>query len=976
MKVNYLCLRQYYFASTVFVLLLAGSLSAQQPYLRFISSIQDFGDGHLNTIYQDKQGFIWLGATSGAYRFDGTDYFAVELHDSILNKSVSAIFEDSNEMIWFGFEDGNILYYDRFKINVFQPKGKLPSGKITDITEGMNSSLWFGTYGEGIFILQNGSLSNLNTESGLSDNYIYCFLPDNNLNIWAGTDNGINICKLENGNPVIRTMLVSDGLPDFIVQSLEMDSSGIVWIGMQDKGICYFDPENNTFITPDELKGWKSGSVTDMYFTSQSIWILTPGTEITEYNLVNKLLTTIAFLGEPIVTRINSIIGDSEGNVWLISNTDVYLSLGGGFEYLNSINGYSFINIHALVADNENRLWFANDDYLFSYKINNRNAGEKIRTYPIQNFPEINKIMSLYRDNFGFLWIGTFGNGLVRFDPESGKRIHISEKDGLLNGNVLTIKGSATEIWFGTLGGAFRCIIDERFSKLNFVPEFESYGQAEGLSNNYIYNLFIDKTDRVWFATDGSGVCYYENDKFHNISVDSAFADKVIYSVTVGSEGMVWMNAANEGLFSFNGKKIDRVLHDEAHKNLSFSGILANPAGELVIAYDNGIDVLNTLTGTINHFENNAGLTNINPDLNTLSMDSSGCIWIGTSKGIIKYLKTTGKIWDHPQSKITDVNIFLQKSDHRNKNVFKYSQNYISFNYAGLWYQYPEQVEYLIKLEGHDLDWIKTKNKNVIYSSLPPGKYTFKVKSALYNNFEAASSDSYSFTIGKPFWLSLWFFALVLISLGIAGYLYIMMREKRIKKKEDAIREKIRFQFENLKSQINPHFLFNSFSTLIALIDQDQETAIEYVEELSNLFRNVLEFKDQDVITLSEEFKIIDNYYRLQKKRYGDNLDLKITKIETADQIKIPPLTLQLVVENAIKHNVVSKENPLQIHIFADPENQYLFVENNLQQKKEDIMSMGIGINNIIDRYNMLTDKKIQIVKTEKSFRIGLPYIN
>lgn len=976
MKFKYPFLCNYNIVSSILILLFTCSLKAQQPYLRFITSIHDFGNGHLNTIYQDKQGFIWFGATSGAYRFDGADFYTVELHDSILNKSVSAIFEDSNEIIWFGFEDGNILYYDHFKVNVFQPQGKLSSGKITAITEGKDKSLWFGTYGDGIFVFQNGRMSNLNTESGLSDDYIYCFLPDNNLNIWAGTDNGIDICRIENGNPVIRTLSVTDGLPDFIVQALEMDGSGNVWIGMQDKGICCFNPETNKFFTPDELKDWKFGSVNDIYFTTESIWILTPESKIAEFNLVNKSLNIIGFVGERVMPRINSIMGDREGNIWLLSNTDVYLSSGTGIEYLNEFQGYSFMNIHALIIDSEDRLWFANDDFIFSYKINSLNSSEKMQSFPIRNFPEVNKIVSLYRDDFGFLWIGTFGKGLVRFDPRNGKRIHITEKDGLSNGNVLSIKGSATEIWFATLGGAFRCSIDERFSQLNFIPDFESYGQAEGLSNNYIYNLYIDKKDRVWFATDGSGVCFYERGKIQSITVDSAFADKVIYSVTVGPDGIVWMNAANEGLFSFNGKEINRVLHDEAHKYLSFSGILANPANELVIAYDNGIDVLNTTSGTIRHFENNAGLADINPDLNTLSIDSSGNIWIGTSKGIIKYGKNTGKIWDRPHSKITDVKLFLKQTDYRHKNVFRYSQNHISFNYAGLWYQYPEQVEYLIKLEGHDLDWIKTMNRNVIYSSLPPGKYTFKVKSALYNNFEAATSDSFSFSIGKPFWLSLWFFALIIISFGIAIYLYILMREKRIKKKEDALREKLRFQFENLKSQINPHFLFNSFSTLIALIDQDQEAAIEYVEELSNLFRNVLEYKDQDVITLSEELKIIDNYYKLQKKRFGDNLDLNITRIESADQIKIPPLTLQLVVENAIKHNVVSKENPLQIRIFADHGNQYLFVENDLQLKKEEITSMGIGINNIIDRYKMFTDKKIQIIKTEKSFRIGLPFIN
>ncbi|MEZ5197033.1 MAG: histidine kinase [Bacteroidales bacterium] len=201
------------------------------------------------------------------------------------------------------------------------------------------------------------------------------------------------------------------------------------------------------------------------------------------------------------------------------------------------------------------------------------------------------------------------------------------------------------------------------------------------------------------------------------------------------------------------------------------------------------------------------------------------------------------------------------------------------------------------------------------------------------------------------------------------------MREKRLRKKQEALRERIRFQFENLKSQINPHFLFNSFSTLVALIDQDRDIAIEYVEELSDMFRNVLEYKDLDVISLSEELAIIHNYYKIQKKRYGKNLELTISEIKRKDEIKIPPLSLQLLVENAIKHNVVSKDQPLQIRIFTDDKKGYLYVENVLQEKKETEHSTGIGIRNIIERYHLLTDRKIDVIKTETSFKIGLPYI-
>jgi LytS/YehU family sensor histidine kinase len=137
----------------------------------------------------------------------------------------------------------------------------------------------------------------------------------------------------------------------------------------------------------------------------------------------------------------------------------------------------------------------------------------------------------------------------------------------------------------------------------------------------------------------------------------------------------------------------------------------------------------------------------------------------------------------------------------------------------------------------------------------------------------------------------------------------------------------------------------------------------------------VLEYKDQDLITLREELSIIDNYYKLQKKRYGDNLQLDIEKLEEDNNIMVPPLTLQLLIENAIKHNIVSKDYPLKIRIFTDLKEQYLFVENNLQPKKEEVQSTGIGINNIVDRYHLLSGREIQISKTESSFTVGLPFI-
>jgi ligand-binding sensor domain-containing protein len=959
----------------IILLLFSNPAVSQQPYFKQISTIEDFGAGQIKCIYQDRLGFVWIGATSGAYRFDGQDFVGLKVSDSILNKSVTAIFEDLNNTLWFGFEDGNILKSDRFQTMVFKPQSELPVNKITSITESENRSLWFGTYGDGIFVYQNDSLIRFNSESGLSDNYIYTIIADDKGNIWAGTDNGINICSLSKNMPVIRVLSVAEGLPDFIVRTLKKDNRGNIWIGMHNNGLTCFRPEENKFEILANPGNWKMGSINDIVFSNSSLWIATDGNGLVEYTPSTGEISQIHQSEDLNLSRINSMLADSEGNIWLVSNKELNFSLSNRLSFLKEVDNIGIRNIHAIMVDKHDILWFANDKGLYSYNIYNSPEQIRFKQYPLKFQSEESKIMSLYRDPFGFVWIGTFGQGLIRFDPKSGRQISIAEKNGLLNGNVLSIEGSEDEIWFATLGGAFKCKIDNRLASLSFVPEFINYGQDEGLSNSFIYNLHIDNTGHIWFATDGSGLYCYKEGRFVNIPEDSSFRDKVIYSVTTDSTGNVWMNVSKEGLYKYDGNKVIKVFTDEEHKNLSFSGIITNNNNELIIAYKGGIDVMNINSGEVAHYEGNAGLSQINPDPNAITIDSKGIVWIGSDKGIIRYQSPDNQTWKHPQPRITNVQVYLENTNHVMNNVFGHNQNHLSFSYSGLWFQYPEKVEYQIKLDGHDMDWIDTKNKNVIYSNLSPGDYTFNVKASLYNNFITVTADSYSFTINRPFWKKSWFFVLILILLIAGVYLYIRFREKRLKRRQEAMREKIRFQFENLKSQINPHFLFNSFSTLIALIDQNQNTAIEYVEELSNLFRTLLEYKDQELIMLNEELSIVNNYYNLQKKRYGSNLQLQISKEKLQENIMLPPLTLQLLIENAVKHNVVSKEHVLKIEIYTDQPSEYLFVENNRHKKNEPVSSTGIGIRNIIDRYNLLTDKKIQIIQSEEFFKVGLPFI-
>ncbi|MEZ5084483.1 MAG: two-component regulator propeller domain-containing protein [Bacteroidales bacterium] len=958
----------------ILILFLIQFTRGQNPYFKTILTNSDIENSQFNCIYQDYQGFIWLGTDEGAYRFDGHELTLVYLPDTMATASITAIFQDQKNTLWFGTKNGKVLNYTGFEEFTMPATNLTISSRITSFIECGDGEVWAGTYGEGVIVFNIDSIYQINSSSGLSDNFIYSMIIDDRRNIWLGTDNGINICDISVAPFSIKTVSVKDGLPDYIVHSLIRDKKGNIWIGMHDKGVCFFDAKNNSFHQPDALKNWNYGVVNALLLLDNRLWIATDGKGVVDYNMNRETINVNEPCAENKLIKIISMLEDAEGNVWLLSNQKICISLAVKIEFLNSWENITINNIHALTVDLEDDIWFANDQGIFQYNPDEKKKDKNLQKHQLSIDPQTQKIMSLYRDVFGFIWAGTFGQGIIRLDPKTGRQVQLSESDGLVNNNVLSISGNATEIWFGTLGGASKILVNNQLHKLNYKAEFINYGKAEGLVNSYIYQVYMSPEGIPYFATDGSGVVILKDDKFHTINNSDRFTNKIIYSITSDRFGNIWMNAANDGLYKYNGNELTKVINDPEHKNLSFSGIICNKE-ELIILYDEGVDVMNIKSGLIKHFENNAGIQLINPDLNTISIDSKDNAWIGTAKGIIKYQQSSDHVWAYPQTRLTNVALFLKDINHHSKTIFNYHENHFTFGFTGLWFQYPEKVEYYYKLEGHDLTWIKTKNNRAVYSDLKPGKYTFRARAGIYDNYSETNEVVYKFEIQKPFYASIWFYFLLIIILGIIIYLVVKLRIKQVKKQEEIIQERIRFQFENLKSQINPHFLFNNFSTLVALIETDSKKAVEYVEELSILFRNVLEYKDQDLIRFSEELTIARNYLNIQQKRFGDSLIIETKKSPDFEKILIPPLTLQLIVENAIKHNIVSKEKPLTIKIYSDPEKKCIFVENNLQSKKENVASTGIGINNIVNRYKLLSDKQVEIKKSGTHFIVGLPYI-
>ncbi|GAB3958925.1 hypothetical protein GCM10028805_54040 [Spirosoma harenae] len=186
--------------------------------------------------------------------------------------------------------------------------------------------------------------------------------------------------------------------------------------------------------------------------------------------------------------------------------------------------------------------------------------------------------------------------------------------------------------------------------------------------------------------------------------------------------------------------------------------------------------------------------------------------------------------------------------------------------------------------------------------------------------------------------------------------------------------EKTDVQLRALQAQVNPHFLFNSLNSLSSLIDDDPDRANEFVDQLSSVYRYLLKSNDQPLTTLANELDFIQSYYHLLKTRYGAGLSLSLQIDPTYKSYLLPPLTLQLLVENAVKHNTTIKGQPLSIDLFTDGEGN-LIIRNNLQRKRKAVLSNGVGLSTIRTHYRNLSQPAPIVTEDENVFMVSIPLI-
>lgn len=228
----------------------------------------------------------------------------------------------------------------------------------------------------------------------------------------------------------------------------------------------------------------------------------------------------------------------------------------------------------------------------------------------------------------------------------------------------------------------------------------------------------------------------------------------------------------------------------------------------------------------------------------------------------------------------------------------------------------------------------------------------------------------------EGYWYSIFVGLLyVIIVAGIYEGLYYFHKWKQLLSEAEALkRENLQTQLDSLKTQINPHFLFNNLGSLSSLIMEDPARAVTFVNELSSVYRYLLQANERQLTTLKSELTFLRDYFHLLKTRFGDGVHLEVDVEEDQRAYLLPPLTLQLLIENAVKHNIVLTQKPLHIRVYTD-RNDNLVVVNNLQKKTSPVLSNKVGLRTIISKYRLLNKGAVRVTETPAHFRVELPLV-
>lgn len=926
---------------------------AQQPlnddYFLFESS----DAVKMNAMIQDRIGYMWLGTDIGLYRFNGQGDLTA-IYDTV-HSAVTALF-NAQGTIYLGYQNGRLARVINDTVTALPGYAEASHGAVRAIHVTPSGLLFFGTEA-GLFCAINNTVINIGARSGLPESVCHSIAIMSDTDLIACTDKGLYRHYFSRGKLRMQRLALSGDLTGRSLTVLKpAGGADVLWAGGY--GVARLFAGSHRIQRYSGV--WRWGKVSDILVrTTDHIWAATEAGFLLEVTMADSIAIRPYYYGK----HYTKLLRSKSGNIWCGTDQGMSSVSAEFAAHLKVPAPYSMYEVSSMTIDRRNNMWFAASEKLYRMSIGDSADGPRL--VATLSAP----VTSLHADN-NIVWIGTTSGLWYKAGDKSPTAVNgiptLAGKDvtGISRG------GPAGHLWVTGAGGI------EELETGGSISLVKHHDKQSGLSSNDVYQAYPDSKGNIWIATDSGGVCMYDGSRYTCWDSTSGFRSKTVYSITEDARGNIWAGTPGDGLYRFDGKTWKHFGRVNGLQDGNISALMANKTGQVVIINQMGVDEWYPRSVQFRHFNTRTGpsIDSTSTTINCIAKDTAGNVYVASSKGFTVFKNVEQPLELRPSVHISKISVVLKRVQ-EGRHVFSYKENHMSFQYEGINFVNIERLNYRYRLEGYDDNWTFTNNEPVNFPQLAPGRYNFRLQASLDKDFEEAREVDYAFEIKAPVWEEPWFIAAAIALLTGLIYGYIKLREKALKKVAALKQERMLFEYEHLKSQVNPHFLFNSLNTLTNLIEEDQQNAIEYTVQLSALYRNILTYRNRDTILLSEECKLLQSYLYIQKRRFGNALrcesDIPQSILDTS---KIVPLALQLLIENAIKHNVVTAASPLSIYIGVTDEAE-IVVRNELKPKVSKEPGAGLALQNIQRRYSLLSKKPVSYGIEDNQYIVKLPLL-
>ncbi len=1017
------------FVSIFFVLYLTSctqlTFAQRLPYT--FEQVRVNGSSLDNLIYcmlKDSRGYLWLGTANGLKRYDplfSITYLKEKNNKrSLVQNNIGILCEDQQGRIWIGTTEG-VCYFDR-KTNLFTRIEEVskPDFACRNIICDSRGDIWFSIRDGGLykFNTKTNKLTNFRHENNNPKSISFNRILVNGLKedpskkgLWISCQDKLNYFDIAS-----QTFHHSDHNPLKIPiltpttkSALTIDQNLLVYSDNATSEICWYDTRLGKIVKTFKVVDENGKSHTNFYKiffdSNKDLWI---GTYENIMIYVKVDLTKTILIQEDkgnknsfTVNAYNDILQEENGTIWFATLKGLSTISGLATKKPNDqlFNIYDFSKkmfekqpndwTVGFVEDSQDKSWWflTGKKRIFNYSPESDQYSE----YKIPDNPELKDLDYAFSINeyknklliFKRSHIYSFDKQTHQFDEiKLDREINLEGYFGIETNIIL-----GDSLWVFTKSRGSLNTFNYHFKKKRWSVYPVIYGiNTVKLSKTidiYVARSLVTKKGEFWLAIHSGGLAKF-NPKSKGFEVIKTKQDidftKIGYTgFDEDKEGNIWIGAYD--LVKFNPKTYD------------FQSVLdRDMIGSMVVDSSNNIcmatldEFMFFKEKTDEKFSFNIGSNTFSDSWgNSLNKLKNGKLLSRNNQSAIvinfKDLKLPSSNDKLYIARVQAADSIIQINENNQPVNFRAEQNSVSIAFGVLMPPETNLYRYYYQLEGVDKDWKadKSQSRYAIYGNLDGGDYVFKVKAKDTNGKYLPQKNLY-LHIDTPFYKTLWFRILgllLVIGLGLAFIRYRTNQRKKIYhlqiQSTRLEKDKTEIQYQNLINHLNPHFLFNSLTSLNGLILSEPDVASDFLQKLSKIYRYILQNKDNEIVSLEQELTFVKNYIDLQKSRFDDGLQVNIDIADEYLSSGIVPVTLQNLFENAIKHNTVEEDKPLIINVLV--ENETLIVKNNLQKKKFVETSNKQGLDSLKKLYSYLTDKPFETIETESEFVVRVPLI-